>query len=305
MNVARLFSALVLMCVFFPGFCQQDALISQYHLNPAMMNPAYAGLYNSFMVNANSRLQWMGMEASPFSNFLTVTSSIVEKKVGGGVLLHQDRLGVTHTTQMSLMGAYRIETGSSTFAFGLQAGMVNVRHNFNDLNLSTDTDPYFPVSSQTSMKPSFGAGVALMGEKYYFGLSAPRLLDVTFDDGGMDYSTIYKRHLYGSFAFIMDITSFLKLKPSALLRHVDGAPLSYDVGASVLWNHKFWAGVYTRNFTTQGATFQLIVNETVRLGYALEIPTSRNIETRFLSHEVVIGIDLSLFSDQEAFLRYF
>src|SRR5262245_10067739 len=85
------------------GFAQQDPLTSQYHLNPAMINPAYSGLYNSFMVNANSRLQWMGMEGNPFSNFVTVTTSIIEKKVGGGILISQDNIGITSTTEFATM----------------------------------------------------------------------------------------------------------------------------------------------------------------------------------------------------------
>lgn len=305
MQCVRLVFLAVLVAFTFPARSQQDPLASQYHLNPAMMNPAYSGLYNSFMVNVNSRLQWMGMEGSPFSNFLTVTTSIIEKKVGGGVMFSQDNLGITSNTEFALMGAYRIQTGSSTFAFGLQGGMVNIKHKQNDLNLRYSDDPFFlPETVRTSMRPNFGAGIALMSDKYYIGLSAPRLMNVSFDDG-LTNSTVYNRHFYGSLAFILDVTAFMKLKPVALVRYVEGAPLSYDIGANVLWNHKFWFGAYTRNFTTQGAMFQLLVNETVRLGYGLEVPTSKNIETRFLSHEIVIGIDLSLFSDQEAYLRYF
>ncbi len=301
----KLLSVLAGLMLTLPAaVAQQDPIASQYHLNPAMINPAYSGLYNSFMINANSRLQWMGMEGSPFSNFLTVTTSLVEQRVGGGVLISQDNLGITSTTEMAVMGAYRIEMGAATFAFGLQGGMVNIKHKQNNLNLKYYDDPVFPQVTQSIMKPNFGAGISLMSDKYYIGFSVPRLMNVKFEDGITD-NVLYNRHYYASASFITDITPFMKLKPVAFLRYVPGAPLSYDVGANVLWNHKFWFGAYTRNLTTQGALFQLIVNQTVRLGYAVEVPTTRNIETRFISHEVVVGIDLSLFSDQEAYLRYF
>ena len=291
-------------CAFHVALAQQDPIASQYHLNPAMINPAYSGLYNSFMINANSRLQWMGMEGSPFSNYLTVTSSLVAQRIGGGVLISQDNLGITSTTEMAVMRAYRIESGATTFAFGLQGGMVNIKHKQNNLTLRYPDDPDFLPNTQSVMKPNFGAGISIMGESYYIGLSVPRLMDVKFEDGITD-NVLYNRHYYASASFIKDITPFMKLKPVAFIRYVDGAPLSYDIGANILWNHKFWFGAYTRNLTTQGALFQLIVNQIVRLGYAVEVPTTKNIETRFISHEVVIGIDLSLFSDQEAFLRYF
>lgn len=293
-------------CLFFTVRCfsQQDAIASQYHLNPAMINPAYSGLYNSFMINANSRLQWMGVEGNPKSNFLTATTSIIERKLGGGVLISQDNIGITSTTQLAMMYAYRIEMDETTFSFGLQGGIINIKHKQQDLMLRHPDDPDFPQTSQRSMKPNFGAGIALMGDSYYIGLSVPRLLNVKFDDG-ITASTQYQRHYYGSIAFIKDVTPMMKIKPVALLRYVQGAPFSYDIGANVLWNHKFWFGAYTRNFTTQGALFQLIVNQTIRMGYSIEVPTTKTIETRFLTHEIVLGIDLSLFKDQEAFLRYF
>lgn len=269
-----------------------------------MINPAYSGLYNSFMINANSRLQWMGMDGNPFSNFVTVTTSIIEKKVGGGILISQDNIGITSTTEFATMYAYRIEVDRSLVSLGLQGGFVNIRQKQNDLTLRTLDDPNFVPATQNSMKPNFGAGLSVMGESYYIGLSVPRLMNVTFDDG-LTNSTVYKRHYYLSAAFIKDITPFMKLKPVALLRQVEGAPLSYDIGANVLWNHKFWFGAYTRNFVTQGALFQLLVNQTVRMGYSIEVPTAKHIEARYITHEIVLGIDLSLFKNQEAFLRYF
>jgi type IX secretion system PorP/SprF family membrane protein len=299
-----IFSVTVMLAFYGGGFAQQDPIASQYHLNPAMINPAYSGLYNSFMVNANSRLQWMGMQGNPFSNFVTVTTSIIEKKVGGGLLISQDNIGITSTTEIAMMYAYRIEVDRSLVSLGLQGGFVNVRQKHNDLTLSTLDDPNFPATIQNSMKPNFGAGLSMMGDSYYIGLSVPRLMNVKFDDG-LTNSTQYKRHYYLSAAFIKDLTPFMKLKPVVLLRHVEGAPFSYDIGANVLWNHKFWFGAYTRNFVTQGALFQLLVNQTVRLGYSIEVPTAAHLEARFISHEIVLGIDLSLFKSQEAFLRYF
>jgi type IX secretion system PorP/SprF family membrane protein len=298
-----LYLFLFLICSF-SGKAQQDAIASQYHLNPAMINPAYSGLYNSFMVSANSRLQWTGLDGHPFSNFVTVTSSLIEKKVGGGILISQDNIGITSSTEMAVMGAYRIEMNQASFSFGLQGGFVNIKQKYNELTLRYADDPNFPEGTQSTMKPNFGAGLALMSEKYFIGLSVPRLLNVKFEDG-VTASSLYKRHYYASGALIRDLTPMMKIKPVVLLRYVEGAPLSYEFGANILWNHKCWFGAYTRNLTTQGVLFQLLVNQTVRLGYAIEIPTAKSIETRFITHELVIGIDLSLFKDQDAFLRYF
>lgn len=297
-------SFLILFCIT-PANAQQDPIVAQYHLNTSMINPAYSGLYNRFMINTNFRRQWNGLVGNPKSNFLSINSSVIENTVGAGLQFIQDEIGITTSTQANLLLSYQIELGSNQlFSFGLQGGITSIEHDQEALTLRYLDDPDFPQVRQQSSSPNFGAGLALMSDYYYLGLSIPRLLNTQFDDG-LTSSTIYKRHIYASGAFIKDITAMFKLKPGVLIKYVEGAPISFDLSASVLYNNRFWFGIFTRDFANQGALIQFILNDAYRLGYAIEIPTGGHIESSFITHEIVIGIDLSLFGNQDTFLRYF
>ncbi len=288
-------------------FCvaQQDAIVSNYHLNSSFFNPAYSGLYNRFIFNSHLRRQWTNLPGNPKTNVVSITSSLIENTLGAGLIINQDEIGITTTLDLNLQLSYQIELGNNkVFSFGLQGGTTNVTHNQDELNLRYLDDPDFPQIEQSASKPNFGAGVALMSDSYFIGFSAPRLLNSEFKDG-LTSNTIHKRHLYLMGSFIKDLTPIFKIKPGVLLRHVNGSPISFDISASVLYNNRIWAGVFTRDFNTQGALLQLILKNAYRLGYSVEIPTNSYIKSSYITHEISIGIDLALFRQQDVYLRHF
>jgi type IX secretion system PorP/SprF family membrane protein len=301
----------ILLLVFlgFQALAQQDPLYSQYQFNQQVINPAYTGINGNTNISFISRLQWIGgfdgnsVDGNPITNTLAAQTSVVNNKVGVGLLVVQDKLGVANNFEAHLTASYKIEWEDKTFSFGLQTGMISVNYNFNELNLKDPGDPAFASGIQSDTKPNFGAGVALMSDKFFIGLSAPRLLNTEFGDG-VTSNLRYKRHFYGSVAYLIDINSVLKLKPSVLVRGVEGAPISYDVNAMLLINNMFWAGTYTRDFKSVGLMFQFDYKNAYRFGYNFELPVVTGL-SQFTSHEFLLSIDLGLFGEQDVFQRYF
>ncbi|HNP18522.1 MAG TPA: type IX secretion system membrane protein PorP/SprF [Fulvivirga sp.] len=303
-NTIGLFFILII-CHSINGTAQQDPIAAQYHLNSSKFNPAYSGLYNRFIINSNIRRQWNGLPGNPKTNNLSISSSLIENTLGAGLVVNQDELGITTTLDLNLQLSYQIELGNNqVFSFGLQGGTTNVKQNQDELTLKYLDDPDFPQVEQSASKPNFGAGIALMSDFYFLGLSIPRMLNSEFKDG-LTNNTIYKRHFYLTGAFIKDLTPLFKIKPGALIKYVDGAPISFDISANVLYNNQFWFGVFTRDFNAQGALLQFVLNDVYRIGYAIEIPTSSYVKTSFITHEISIGIDLAIFGNQDVFMRYF
>ncbi len=303
-NTIGLFFIFV-FCHSIDGKTQQDPIAAQYHLNSSMFNPAYSGLYNRFMISSNIRRQWNGLPGNPKTNILSINSSLIENTLGAGILVNQDEVGITTTLDLNLLLSYQIELGSNQiFSFGLQGGTTTVKQNQEELTLKYLDDPDFPQVEQSASKPNFGAGVALMGDNYFLGFSVPRLLNSEFKDG-LTNNTKYKRHFYLNGAFIKDLTPLFKIKPGALIKYVDGAPLSFDISANVMYNNQFWFGVFTRDFNSQGALLQFVLNDAYSIGYSIEIPTASYIKTNFITHEISISLDLALFGNQDVFLRYF
>jgi len=303
--------SLVLMVLFstIKVKAQQDPLYSQYHFNQQVINPAYTGIHGNTNISAISRWQWisfqknLSVDGNPVTNTLAAQTALLNNKLGLGVILVQDKLGVANNFEAHLTYSYKISWADKVFSFGMQSGIVSVNYDFSDLNLKSVDDPAFMGGKQSGTKPNFGAGFVFMSDNMFVGVSVPRLLNSEFGDG-VTSDLRYKRHFYGSFAYLLDINSILKLKPSILVRGVEGAPISYDITGLLLINNVYWAGAFTRNLKSIGLMFQFDYKDAYRFGYNFELPIIEGL-SQFTTHEFMISIDLGLFGEQDVFQRYF
>lgn len=294
----------IALFVSFSTQAQQDPLYSQYQFNQQVINPAYTGIHGNTNISFISRLQWLGgVDGNPITNTLAAQTAVFNNKVGIGALFVQDKLGVANNFEAHITYSYKITWADKVFSFGLQTGVVSVNYNFSELNLKNPDDPAFISGTQSGTKPNFGAGVALMSNNFFIGLSAPRLLNSEFGDG-VTSNLRYKRHFYGSVAYLLEINSVMKLKPSVLVRAVEGAPISYDINALMLINNMIWAGAFTRNLKSIGLMFQFDYLNAYRFGYNFELPVVEGL-SQFTTHEFLLSIDLGLFGEQDVFQRYF
>jgi hypothetical protein len=106
-------------------FAQQDPLHSQYMLNPLLINPAYAGLNNNFNGMAGYRIQWTGLEGHPQTMHASAHTSLVNNKIGAGILFLNDRAGSISNTETNVSVSYKLDLGKRTFSFGMQARNLN------------------------------------------------------------------------------------------------------------------------------------------------------------------------------------
>ncbi|MCF6359225.1 MAG: type IX secretion system membrane protein PorP/SprF [Cyclobacteriaceae bacterium] len=282
---------------------QQDAIMSQYMFNQLAFNPSYAGINNITNVSLNSRFQWSSFEGAPTSYFFSGSTSIIDGKVGLGASLIYDVLGSNTNTQAQFSYAYKIQQAGKTFSFGLQTGIMNIRVDDTGLNLKVGDDPFFQGNVESATKVNFGAGVSLMSDKYYIGVSVPRMMNSKFESGNVNI--VYERHFYFSGAYIFQASPTVKLKPMILLKGVKGAPLSVDINMSALLANKFWVGAFTRNFKTWGGMLQFEFMEAYKIGYSYEILGKSLTGNGLPTNEIMLSADLALFSHQSIFQRFF
>lgn len=286
-----------LLLVFFLGFsifsmAQTDPLYAQYLNNTLLINPAYSGLNNNLSASVTFRKQWAGFEGSPTTINANAHTSLFDNRMGAGLIILKDQVGANSNTEVHATYAYRIDLDQKYFSFGLQAGMINFRSNNGDLNAYDPGDPVFTGTMNTT-KPSFGAGVILHSDRYFIGLSVPRMLKTkaTFDAVEAE---LYSRHFYLMGAYTMFLNEHIRFKPSVLLKGVKGAKLSADVNLALNLNEKYTVGAFTRNFNTYGILAQMKIANGARFGYTFEVPANNSVGTRFTTHEIMVGINLSV-----------
>lgn len=282
---------------------QQDPLYAQYINNPLVINPAYTGINNVFNASVAHRAQWTGLDGAPATSSVSAHSSFFENKVGGGILLVRDQIGSTTSLQFNATGSYKIEFGENIFSFGLQAGVLNTKESNDELLIRDPNDPVF-AGTESFSKFNFGAGVALKGPNYFLGLSIPRLINSKQEFGNIE-TQIYQRHYYLEAGYIYHLGVDLALKPSILIKGVSDAPVSVDYNASIVLHDKITAGIISRNFQTYGLLGQINLNDNLRLGYVMEVPTAQSVGAKFTSHELSLTLDLEIFDYHFLSERYF
>lgn len=279
------------------SFAQQDPLYSQYLFNPLVLNPAYAGLNNRFNGSIGYRTQWVGLEGQPQTINASLHTSLVQNKVGSGLLVTNDRIGSLSSTEINASFAYKLQLENNIFSFGMQAGVQNFNNTLRGITPYDPTDNLF-LNGERGTRINLGAGLALKSENYFVGLSIPRLLPTTFKSGDQEFD-LYNQHLYLMGGYIHYLNEHIRLKPTTLIRAVKGAPASVDLAFNVNFNNIHTAGIFTRNFNTYGLLLQTILKDQYRFGYVFEMPTGKSVGTQFTTHEIMLGIQLSAFDFHE------
>jgi type IX secretion system PorP/SprF family membrane protein len=288
---------LILLLLFASvAHAQQDPLYAQYLFNPLVINPAYAGLNNNMSIAAGYRTQWTGLDGHPQTLNASAHTSLVNNRVGAGIIFSNDQIGNITNSETNISAAYKLNFKESTFSFGMQAGIQNYRTDYSGLSILDPDDNAF-VGGERGSRVNIGAGAILKSEKFFIGLSVPRLLPSTFRNGGQEFD-LYNQHYYLMGAYVHYLNEHIRLKPSVLFRGVKSAPASVDLAMNLNINAIHTAGVFTRNFNTYGFLVQTLVKEQFRFGYVFELPTAQSVGSRFTSHEITLGIMFSAFDFQ-------
>lgn len=218
---------------------QSEATYSQYMFNGLAINPAYAGSHESLDLTVLSRFQSMGIEGAPVTQTFTGHTAIVDRRIGLGFLLINDKIGVTQQTGFYLSYAYKIRFDRSTLSLGLQAGGTMVDAKYSQLLIRQPGDPVLGDDIQ-GFKPNFGAGIYYSSEYFYAGISMPQMINA-----GEKAITQLQPLIFTS-GIVFTLNPVLKLKPNILFRVVDQVPVEFNFNMNLLIHEVVWFGVSYR-----------------------------------------------------------
>lgn len=257
-----------------PAVAQQQVMFTQYMFNGLALNPAYAGSHETVSVTGIWREQWGGIEGAPSTQTFSVHSPISHKKIGLGLVLLHDNIGVTSQTGVYGSYAYRIKTKKGKLAFGLQAGFSS--YSVDNLSLDLIDNPAFD-HNVSEAQPNIGVGVYYSTKKFYVGASAPQLLETTFDRDNPDSDSKLVRHYFATLGYVLELNRNFKLKPNLLVKAVAGAPVEVDLNANLLIRDVLWVGVSYRSFDSIDAILQMQLTNRLQLGYAYDFITTTDL----------------------------
>lgn len=276
------------------SYAQQDPQFTQYMFNLLALNPAYAGSAERVSLKALSRHQWVGFDGAPTTQTLTMHSPLPYESLGiGGTIMRDSHGPITQYTFMADV-AYRIFMGDAKLAFGIKGGLNLFQGQFAELNPLVAGDQVFQQNVSTKLDPQFGFGVMYYSDRYFVGLSTPKLLRTDFfttDSLTFVSSPGQRPHYFLTGGYVFDMGVYHKFKPTVLLKAVQGAPMSFDVSANFLFYEKFWLGAMYRHEDAVGALAQYHITNELSVGYAYDYPLSTLRNYSGGSHELMLGFE--------------
>jgi type IX secretion system PorP/SprF family membrane protein len=230
---------------------QQEQQYTQFMFNKLSYNPGYAGSFESPTLSVVYRNQWMGIEGAPQTQLLSYTQPLLNNRLGLGVALVRNTIGISTSTTLEGSYSYRIDLGQGILGVGIQGSARNLRQNWNDDRLRGSqpilTDNAIPLEPKSKIIANVGFGLFYTGETWYAGISAPRLVtnNIDFAEFGSVFSR-EERHLNGMFGLSIDLADQVEFTPQILFKYVKNAPLDADVSTSIFVKRKFLGGVSYR-----------------------------------------------------------
>jgi len=286
----------ILISILFVGLgtsqAQQLPQFTQYMYNTISINPAYAGSRDGLSLTALNRNQWAGIDGGPNTQTLSIHSPLRNEKVGLGLSVINDKAGYEKYTYIYGDFSYTIDVSdATTLSFGIKGG-------FSYYNLDEDlfsepsvlADPFFS-DNFNKWTPNVGAGLYLSAQDWYIGLSAPKLINNDNNEFNQ-YVALEQVHYYLTGGYVFDLSDTWKLRPTALVKATSGAPLSFDMTGTVIFDEKLYLGATYRVDDAIGAFVDFQIFEPLRIGYAYEYTISDLQPYSNGSHEIMLIYEL-------------
>ncbi len=123
----------VLVLASFISIAQQEIMYSQYMFNGQAINPAVSGVKGHPGLTFLHRKQWLQFEGAPVTQSFTLNGPVLQKNVGLGLLVENDKVGVTNRLNVFGSYAYHMNFGfGRKLSAGIQGGVSNYSSVFSD-----------------------------------------------------------------------------------------------------------------------------------------------------------------------------
>lgn len=287
----RLIKAIFLMLIPISLAGQLAPVTNQYVLNPLTINPALAGNRGNLNIAAFYRKQWVGIQGAPETFTLTADAPVLNNKVGLGLIVINDKIGVTRENYFISNYAYMIDLGEGSLSLGLGAGIISTNTAWSDLVVLDPGDDLYLVDSRRFIVPSISFGTYYTNHNYFLGLSIPKFIGYKFNYDKNKYSLTVDPGQYNFMfytGYVFNLASKIDFVPSTLITLTPGQNLLYDLNANLNFNNRFWVGASYRNSRSLGALIQFQVSDQFKIAYTYDFDTGKLGNYSGGSHEIML-----------------
>lgn len=282
----------ILIIFFHLGMqAQMLPLSDHYDINALSINPAVAGNHEALSLTLSCRSQWTGFDDAPKTRFFSAHAPILNDRVGLGLMVESNRIGIFNETSVMGNYAYRTELYPGTFCLGLGFGLSAFRDAWNDLKPLDRDDDVLITDRASAILPAFSLGSYFYTPKYFIGFSLPFFLSPTIDKSTSKYRLKNVPSDYNYFitgGYEIGLSEGLNIQPSILVRLHQGDPARIDYNVRFGLRDKVRLGMGFRNGDMFISSIQCQINYQILIGYSHDFNIGEIAKHLNNSHEFVL-----------------
>ena len=238
----RLIYILITVVAGSTAFSQQEYTYTFFGDNQAFFNPAATGTRDYISLTGAFRKQWVGFDGSPTSGGVTFDMPIANQNMGVGGMVYQDHAGVTNQTNIAAMYSYHVRLSDKhRLSFGVNAGMDLVNTKFDRLVYWDQGDQVYANDYVNVVVPHFGIGAYYYFDKFYAGISIPRMISMNsdqFNSINFENAPSMVTHYYLTTGYEFQLKNDFSLKTNLLLKYTNNVMPQGDLSVSCFYKKK-------------------------------------------------------------------
>ena len=306
----NIFGLLVVLACMIVGagraYAQVDAQFTQYWAAQSYYNPAAIGLTDYIHITGGARLQWIGIENAPmsFTGMADMPVKIGSKRIGVGVCVLSESLGLYRNLSASAQVAYKFKLLGGQLGIGVQLGLMNEVFKGSKIHIPDDaegmesTDEAIPQTDVSGNAFDMGAGVYYSHKYVWLAISAAHLMEPAVSlkaEGSQEdlYEFKANRMFYFMGGGNIPIKNTLfEILPSVFVKS-DFKMFTAEATLRARFKKMFSAGVAYR----WKDAVSLVVGLEIKnffVGYSFDYPLSAINKASHGSHEVFLSYNVKL-----------
>jgi type IX secretion system PorP/SprF family membrane protein len=271
---------------------QMFPLSDHYLYNALTINPAFAGCQDALSATISYRNQWVGFKDAPKSEILSVHTPVYNDRIGLGLLVERNSIGIFKETSLIGNYAYRMELRDGKLSLGLGFGVTLSNIAWNELVAADANDIQLMNNRASAVLPAFSLGTYYYTKKYFIGISMPLFLSYEIDKSTGKYkigNPFSGSNYFFTGGYEVGIGHNVKLLPSLLIKYHPNIAVQVDYNAQINFKDKFWIGFGYRNRDMLVGLLQCQLNDQLRMAYSYDFDLGRVGKYINGSHEILLN----------------
>lgn len=311
---------------------QQNFQLSQYVRSTNLLNPAFAGMEDNIELSGGYRQQWAGWTgegAAPSTFYMAGSTSLTpptgkpslsiplrtggneqpaaimqdgsgdeDLKHGVGGYVYTDKYG--YFNRLSLGGSYAAHLSLNeklNLGIGGNLGLTSIGINTAALTVVDDVndDAYnaLIVNNKSRMSVDFNIGMMLYSKQFFAGYSGYQFFgNQVFDKAASLEGKLLLQHNLMA-GFNIEVNDQLNFIPTVLFKTIGVVPSTFDIGAKLLYEKKYWGGLALRNQDAMIVFLGAQLTDMFNVSYSYDLNTSEVKDYSSGGHELTVGASLT------------